>query len=338
MSASPSEQTIEDAWAKQFNVNCIEYASAPLLAYYGALNMPHDLRCLWGRRSIATLLSAMNWLAITSSILIIMPFPYHTKKEYQAYGYTFQAVYMCSTAIPPPALRVHALSGGNWRWVLPVWLLGIMPVGIGIAWIIFEKLELMAAVGGSSSILYHVMAVASSVSAVVSDILVLVATWHYISRTSSVRKQLVHDMWTARPSITTVMFRDGTLYFVAISLPNMADCVATWASDNASNISYLNAAISSILISHFLICIREAAECSTRAFSSQSLSFIDSQGNSIPRPWLSSIEFAADIANPSAGDGDADVFSDFEDDLDSRGENDAVDGMKLEECAASLHL
>ncbi|EED85795.1 predicted protein [Postia placenta Mad-698-R] len=296
MSASPSEQTIEDAWAKQ--VRIIAYS-----VFY-------------------------------KTHLCVM--------IYQAYGYTFQAVYMCSTAIPPlvAALRVHALSGGNWRWVLPVWLLGIMPVGIGIAWIIFEKLELMAAVGGSSSILYHVMAVASSVSAVVSDILVLVATWHYISRTSSVRKQLVHDMWTARPSITTVMFRDGTLYFVhsAISLPNMADCVATWASDNASNISYLNAAISSILISHFLICIREAAECSTRAFSSQSLSFIDSQGNSIPRPWLSSIEFAADIANPSAGDGDADVFSDFEDDLDSRGENDAVDGMKLEECAASLHL
>lgn len=70
--------------------------------------------------------------------------------------------------------------------------------------------------------------------------------------------------------------------------------------------------MSSILISRFLICIREAAERSTQAFGSQSLSFIDSQGSASPQPWISSVEFASDIANPSAEDGHADASPDLD--------------------------
>lgn len=97
--------------------------------------------------------------------------------------------------------------------------------------------------------------------------------------------------------------------------------------------------MSGILISRFLVCIREAAERSIQPFSSQSLSFVDSQGNAGPHRWLSSIEFAADIANPSAGDGDVDACSDLEDDLHRRGEGDAGvasnDGIELGEYATS---
>lgn len=186
----------------------------------------------------------------------------------------------------------------------------------------------------------YVVSLAPSISLVVSDILVVVATWYYISRTSSMRTQLAHDMWTARPNLITVMFRHGTLYFLTISLPHVADLVAISSSDIAVDISYFTAVTSSILVSHFLICIREAAERSTQALSSRSLSFIDPQGNSIPISWLSSIKFAADIANPSAGDGDVDAFSDLEDDLDSRGEDDSGDasndGVELEEILASV--
>lgn len=98
--------------------------------------------------------------------------------------------------------------------------------------------------------------------------------------------------------------------------------------------------MSTILISRFLICIREAAERSIQPFSSQSLSFVESQGNSVPNRWLSSIEFAADIVNPSAGDSNTDDFPDLEDDLVSRGEDDAGDasndGIELEEYTASV--
>lgn len=73
-------------------------------------------------------------------------------------------------------------------------------------------------------------------------------------------------------------------------------------------------------MSHFLICIREAAE----------RSIVDSQNDSGTHRWLSSIEFAADIVNPSAGDSDADAFFDLEDDVDSRSEDSTVNGINDE--------
>ncbi|EED85793.1 predicted protein [Postia placenta Mad-698-R] len=200
------------------------------------------------------------------------------------------------------ALRVHALSRGNWYWVLPVCLLGMVPVGTNIWFLTQETWTFIPQLGCTGIVsmpeaLYVAVVITTRASVIVSDILVVAATWYYICRTSAVREHLARGVWAAKPGITTVMFRNGTLYFM----------------------------MTSILISHFLICIREAAERSIQTFTSQSLSFIDSQGNSVPLPWLSSIEFAADIANSSARDRNGNAFGDLEDDLDLRGEDDARD-------------
>ncbi|OSX68130.1 hypothetical protein POSPLADRAFT_1052261 [Postia placenta MAD-698-R-SB12] len=148
------------------------------------------------------------------------------------------------------------------------------------------------------------------------------------------------------PNLTTVMFRDGTLYFLVMSLLNIVDLIVNTIvlsgllqNLGTLDITNLTTAMSTILTSRFLICIREAAERSTHAFSSQSLSFIDSQGDSSPQPRLSSMEFAADIANPCAGDNShADAFSDLDDDLDPRGQDasEGDDGIELEEYAVSV--
>ncbi|EED82199.1 predicted protein [Postia placenta Mad-698-R] len=240
----------------QFQEDCVYYACAALLIYYVALNLPHDVQCLWARRSIATLLSAINWLAITGTIITNMPLPQSTTQRYV----------LADTPTP------------------------------------------------------DVVAVMSRGSVVVSDILVVVATWYYISRTSSVKTQLVRDMWAARPNLTTVMFRHGTLYFLIISLLNIVNLIMIVITAISSfyvlDITGLTTAMSSILISRFLICIREAAERSTHLFGSQSLSFVDSQGSVSPQPWLSSVEFASDIANHSAENGHADAFPDLDDNSD----------------------
>ncbi|EED85743.1 predicted protein [Postia placenta Mad-698-R] len=197
------------------------------------------------------------------------------------------------------------MSGHNWRWVFPIWLFGMVPVGTNIVF---------ATNVGVSKVM-----IITRGSVVVSDILVIVATWYYISRTSSVRTQLVRDIWTARPNLTTVMFRDVLKY----SEYNKLDYSFEVSGDTSTPASYR---MTSILISRFLICIREAAERSTQAFSSQSLSFVDSQGNSSPQPWLSSAEFVSDIINRSAEDSLVDAFPNLDDnngDLNSGGGEEA---------------
>ncbi|EED82198.1 predicted protein [Postia placenta Mad-698-R] len=80
-------------------------------------------------------------------------------------------------------------------------------------------------------------------SVVVSDTLVVAATWYYISRTTSVRTQLVRDMWAVRPTLTTVMFRDGTSYFLIISLLNIVDLIMeTISSSSISKTTYIEEA------------------------------------------------------------------------------------------------
>ncbi|EED85792.1 predicted protein [Postia placenta Mad-698-R] len=223
------------------------------------------------------------------------------------------------------ALRVHAVTGRSWHWVLPVWLLGIVPIGTNIWRMTQETLAVVPQLGCMSSVsiseaINNMMDTRASV--VVSDILVVSATWYYISHINSVRTQLVRDMWASRPNLTTVMFRDGTLYFLIISLLNVVDLVLTTITIGGvrsfymTDITSLITVMSSILICRFLICIREAAERSTQALGSQSLSFVDSQGSPSPQPWLSSVEFASDIANHSAEDGLADAFPDLDDNGD----------------------
>ncbi|EED82201.1 predicted protein [Postia placenta Mad-698-R] len=179
-------------------------------------------------------------------------------------------------------------------------------------------------------------------SVVISDILVVAATWYYISHTISIREQLIRGVWAGRPNLTTIMFRDGNYgsleysthrRYSTISLLNVIDPVVYFININIfAGLSMINmiSAVSSILVSHFLICIREAAEHPIQAFSSRSLSFVDSQGDSVTHRWLSRVEFAADIVNPSAGDSDTDAFFDFEDDVDSRSEDSAVEGSNDE--------
>ncbi|EED85790.1 predicted protein [Postia placenta Mad-698-R] len=264
-----------------FQIDCIDYACVALLAYYVVLNLPHDVRHLWGRRSIATLLSVINWLAITASIITYMPFPNNTTQSLPSHSHSVLEVVA--------ALRVHAYmeynkvfaaNAGVFQWELTQ-----------ETWLFVPQHGCTGSASVSQATTYALVIITRG-SVVVSDILVVAATWYYISHTSSIREQLVCGVWAARPNLTTVMFRDGTLYFM----------------------------LSSILVSHFLICIREAAE----------RSIVDSQNDSGTHRWLSSIEFAADIVNPSAGDSDADAFFDLEDDVDSRSEDSTVNGINDE--------
>lgn len=116
------------------------YACAALLIYYGALNLPHDVRRLWGRRSTATLLSIINWLAIIGSIITDIPLSVNTTQRCAPYDSAYSEIFFTNSAISPvvAALRVHALSRGNWYWVLPVCLLGMMPVGTNI-WFLTQE-------------------------------------------------------------------------------------------------------------------------------------------------------------------------------------------------------
>lgn len=345
MSGSLSEEIIQLNLEYTFRENCVAYAAVALLLYHVSLNLTHVLRCLWERRSIANLLSIVNWLAIVgTAITNIVPLPMDNIPRCAAVTNVYFTVYLVNAAMLPlvAALRVHALSGRNWYCVLPVWFLGMVPVCTTVWFMIQEAFVIIPQLGCMSSLPissanYSAIVITSRASVVVSDALVIAVTWYYISRTSLLRTQLTREIWTTRPNITTVMLRDGTLYFLVISLLNtldlIVDVVTIRGGNQGINITDFILPMSSILVSQFLICIREASERSTRVLSSQSLSFIDSQQASDPQlAWIASADFAADIVHGPARDGDDDIVSDFEDNDDPQGENEAgLVGINVED-------
>lgn len=131
------------------------------------------------------------------------------------------------------------------------------------------------------------------------------------------------------------MFRDGTSYFCTITLLNSINIVVyTLLGDSQYLLTSLVVVLSSILISRFLIHIRQAADRAARGFSSQSsLSFTNSQ----PDLSFSTAEFAADMAHNTVQDDDPDSAFDLDDDNnDIQEERDEEDGIEDEESGIEL--
>ncbi|EED79250.1 predicted protein [Postia placenta Mad-698-R] len=171
----------------------------------------------------------------------------------------------------------------------------------------------------------------------------------------------------SRPSLRTVMFRDGTSYFWRVESADSADYITDCSSSTITLLNSINIVVytllgdytvpisahitrgrvsviintvfafyslSSILISRFLIHIRQAADRAARGFSSQSsLSFTNSQ----PDSSLSTAEFAADMAHNTVQDDDPDSAFDLDDDNnDIQEERDEEDGIEDEESGIEL--
>jgi len=125
------------------------------------------------------------------------------------------------------------------------------------------------------------------------------------------------------------MLEDGTLYFVVLTLLNIADIIVYTITDGAQELSVFISPISAILTSHFLLHIRKAANHNMH-IESQTPSFVHT-GDVMPtRSWISSVEFAPHIAVPSSGEVDeGDIGADSVDGEECVG---IVDGeLRLEE-------
>jgi len=104
-----------------------------------------------------------------------------------------------------------------------------------------------------------------------------------------------------------VLIRDGTLYFVALSLLNTADIVIAATSNTSSlavtNIVLLILPLSSILITRFLLDIREAASYSRIDVRYQSSYSDDHVTGTSVRSEFTTLEFVGRIVrNPDTQD------------------------------------
>lgn len=222
------------------------------------------------------------------------------------------------------ALRTHAVSSANWYLVLPVLLLGLVPVGTNLYTIVafpriwMPQLQQCIQSVTISSEKNEALLIATRISVVFSDILVVGATWYYllIHRPAALaHTQLFSMVLVSKPHLPTLVLRDGTLYFLAISLLNVYLLVWSQSALRVDGITSLINVLSSILAGRFLLHIRSAA---SRRNASSGSQYSDSQSAADTasletRSWISSVEFIVDIGDDNDQTCNADLSSDDED-------------------------
>jgi len=201
------------------------------------------------------------------------------------------------------ALRVHAVSGGNWYLVVPTLLFGLVPVGTNLFKYTRQSFKIAATGNATRNLCLVLSAIteesntaglyATCASAILSDILVVIVTWWYMSRSvlPYLRKSL-----GIKPKLTTVMLLDGTLYFVVLTTLNTINIIVFASTTGTHNISGITSTMATILTSHFLLHICDAADTTHFDSEAQTRSF-GRPGESTPRrSWMSSVEFAPNVA------------------------------------------
>ncbi|OCH92598.1 hypothetical protein OBBRIDRAFT_421936 [Obba rivulosa] len=97
--------------------------------------------------------------------------------------------------------------------------------------------------------IYHVLAIVSRVSTIVSDLLVLWATWY---KTFMTRK-LFPD------PLLKMLLRDGTVYFLALLALNVLNIVGWSTNVFIFSVEDFTTPLSSVIMSHFLMNLRQLA-------------------------------------------------------------------------------
>ncbi|RPD58172.1 hypothetical protein L227DRAFT_564857 [Lentinus tigrinus ALCF2SS1-6] len=204
------------------------------------------------------------------------------------------------------ASRTYVLAPPRLRWWLGmlVLFLSSVPIGINFAY-------------------YSLVTIISRTSFIVADLVVLGVTWHGTYRTVQLGNELKH-------TYSGTLLRDGTTYFLALTVLNVLHLLLSMLSIDVLDLSSLSMVtiftepIASILVSRFLLDLQEVhqyrvdPQLSSMSVGQGSLRFatrvIGSLGESLPPPGDTSLEdkrlAAAEDASEADGRGD-EVGQDF---------------------------
>ncbi|KAI0326346.1 hypothetical protein GY45DRAFT_1381732 [Cubamyces sp. BRFM 1775] len=219
------------------------------------------VRLVWGRKVTgATVLFILNryWLFLEYITQVVTTFPI-SEKSCDVVGY----MAIAGNAGPPfvwaafSALRGYALSGRRY-WVALLILLFFVP-HMTLTCIYYTKLvptlapppfNCLLASNIAESTWVH-FTIASRTCLIVGDLIVLAVTWQ-----STFNIARAARMARMRVSLTYSLLTDGTLYFVCLLILNVVNIVVN-VVNNTSAVSAFQDPITSILVSRFLLNLRD---------------------------------------------------------------------------------
>ncbi|OCH85509.1 hypothetical protein OBBRIDRAFT_309374 [Obba rivulosa] len=196
-------------------------------------------------------------------------------------------------------VRMYAISGRSWCLASIVCLLNLAPVGVNaylhFVALFYEIVDLpilgntcygVLVLASNAEKIALQVAVGTRVCVIAADVLILVVTWMATYRTyrDSVRNNI-------QAPLVGLLLKDGTLYFTMLLALNVLNIAGTLSTFFLYTASLFTTPLSSIIVTHFLLNLRQA---STTATSNDNLGTVHSsctQDGSQPRSWSSRLSF-----------------------------------------------
>ncbi|PCH39080.1 hypothetical protein WOLCODRAFT_129036 [Wolfiporia cocos MD-104 SS10] len=161
------------------------------------------------------------------------------------------------------ALRIYAINGRGWRMPLTVLTLGLVPAVTNIY--CFAKMTMISLppplvctiASNEPDSLSNRLVALTRACVIACDAVVLLATWY---TTVGIRR--LARIAQVEVSLSALLLRDGTIYFVVLFVLNVLDIVL-WLTRVFENLTVYNEVFTTILLSRFFLNLRQAPTASS---------------------------------------------------------------------------
>ncbi|OCH92797.1 hypothetical protein OBBRIDRAFT_886033 [Obba rivulosa] len=270
--------------------NTCSLSACAIVFYDHVVTLSREVELMWGRKltSVIMLFYLNRWSIF---VWAVMQFAYlnnlATLPSCEGVDFFSDAVGILLYAIWAvfSGIRIYAISGGSWWLALVVFLLSLVAIGTNaygwyaVAWFQINSLPVLGAACFSgrnvSAATDTALTISSRTCQIIADILVLIVTWY---KTYALKRAAVRNNIEA--PLATTLLRDGSISFLALLVLNVVD-IAGWSTNLFIYGSSFITPLSSIVISRFLLDLRQITYSQHDDPSNVSPSTVHSQPSSI---------------------------------------------------------
>ncbi|KAL1940881.1 hypothetical protein VTO73DRAFT_7922 [Trametes versicolor] len=292
MSTQDASATIEVYNSLYVDNRCLIGVMA-LLAYEFLITFDQEVEMFWVRKmtGASVLFLSNRYLLLLGYILVMCEYIPMSDTMVKAQSVIHFLQYLPWAAFS--GLRAFALNGQSWPLPTLIFLLSLMPMGVNFAQYSFGltgshdptfgclvEVNLTVPQAKTHAVRYSpntsAVTILSRVPLIVADILVIAVTWF------TMRRRVLRDEPGFRSPLTlsTILLRDGTIYFIILLILNVLHLTLTMISlvipfDPSSQVTTVTEPVTAVLVSRFLIDLQTASRKTLRLDSQDSM-YIDS--------------------------------------------------------------
>ncbi|KAH8083298.1 hypothetical protein BXZ70DRAFT_958347 [Cristinia sonorae] len=260
MSASSATELSENYRAYRENNNYIIAAKALFIWDY-IITLDNEVRYVWGRKpTIATILFLLNRYVVLACMLFQLIVLGGTEVSCNSIVRIVQTLVVISLFVLAAffSLRIYATWGRDWRPAVPILLLALVSP-VANVWIYSQSTPVVApfpAVGCAQYFIHDItvysrLSIVIRTTTIASEFLVVLFT--FVKAVGSRKSRHFNE----QAPLFMCIIRDGTLHFLLMLTLNVIQLGIATVPGAPNILSYVITPLSSILISRFLLNLRQ---------------------------------------------------------------------------------